>query len=256
LHFLSYINRRANFSDQLLASQELTILAYHLTQNLWINSEEGFLHVGDDFSAGLDIAMAARRTGVPGAKTPEGILTHLGNTTLGRVVHEIEARPQPATIDLGFLLLSLSGDTVKELSRGIDQLAARARRDKLNHDLTLGFGAMQSGLTVHCNDDAVSTAMPRLRSHCERRKYKEKAERWFGLCLSPKDSYIRFGITLSDPWVQSEAMDAITRDMRASMDVGKVFKMLQDTKPRRMKIGRNESCHCGSGRKYKKCCGA
>jgi len=64
LHFLSYVNRRANYADQLLASQELTILAYHLKQNLWINPEVNLMHLGDDFSAGLDVAMAARRAGL------------------------------------------------------------------------------------------------------------------------------------------------------------------------------------------------
>ncbi len=89
LHFLSYVNRRANYADQLLASQELTILAYHLKQNLWINPEVDLMHLGDDFSASLDIAMAVRRTGIGGAATPDGILTRFDATTLGRVVEGI-----------------------------------------------------------------------------------------------------------------------------------------------------------------------
>jgi hypothetical protein len=55
LHFLSYINRRANYADRLRASHELTILAYHLKQNLWINPDVGLMHLDDDFSAGLNI---------------------------------------------------------------------------------------------------------------------------------------------------------------------------------------------------------
>jgi hypothetical protein len=254
LQFLSYVNRRANYADQLLASQELTILAYHLKQNLWIKPEVNLIHVGDDFSAGLDIAMAARRTGVPGATTPDGILTRFDSTTLGRVVKEIEARPEPATIDLGFLLLALSEDTVKDTSRAIDRLAARARTEGKHHDLTLGFGAAETGLTVHCSDDPVSIAVPRLQSHCERRKYKEKANQWFGLCMSPKGSNVRFGISLSYPWAQSEAMEEATRDMQVPMPVAEAFTLLEG-KSRRKKIGRNDPCPCGSGKKYKKCCG-
>lgn len=113
LHFLSYVNRRANYKDQLLASQELTILAYHLKQNLWVDPDMGLVHLCDDLSAGLDIAMAVRRRGADGAATPEGILTRLGETTLGRIVKEIEARPEPPIIDLGFLLLELNEDTIK-----------------------------------------------------------------------------------------------------------------------------------------------
>jgi len=161
LHFFSYVNRRANYADRLLASQELTILAYHLKQNLWINPEVDLMHLGDDFSAGLDIAMAVRRTGIPGTVTPDGILTRFDAITLGRIVKEIEARPEPVAIDLGFLLLSLSEDTVKDTSRVIDRLAARTRTDGKHHDLTLGFGASGTGLTVHCSNDPVSIAAPR-----------------------------------------------------------------------------------------------
>jgi hypothetical protein len=254
LHFLSYINRRVNYADQLLASQELTILAYHLQHNLWINPEVGMIHLADDFSAGLDVAMAVRRMGAIGAATPDGILTRFDATTLGRVVKEIEARPDPATIDLGFLLLVLSEDTVKNTSRAIDKLAARAMIDGKHHDLTLAFGPGETGLTVHCNDDPVSIAGQRLGLYCERRKYKEKANQWFGLCMSPKGSAIRFGISLSYPWVQSEAMDEATRDMQAPMPVAAAFAALLQGKSWQKKIGRNEPCPCGSGLKYKKCC--
>ena len=254
LHFLSYVNRRANYADQLLASLELTILGYHLKQNLWINPEVDLMHLGDDFSAGLDIAMAVRRTGVSGAATPDGILTRFDGTTLGRVVKEIEARPEPATIDLGFLLLTLSEDTVNDTSRAIDRMAARVRTDGKHHDFTLGFGAGGTGLTVHCSDDPVSIAGPRLQSYCKRRKYKEKANRWFGLCMSPEGPNVRFGISLSYPWTQSDVMDEMTRDMRPPLPVTEGLVALLGGKSRRKKIGRNEPCPCGSGLKYKKCC--
>jgi len=155
---------------------------------------------------------------------------------------------------LGFLLLSLSEDAVKDTSRAIDRLSARARADGKHHDLTLGFGAKETGLTVHCNDDAVPIAISRLQSHCESRKYKEKAKQWFGLCMSPMGSNVRFGISLLYPWAQSEAMDEATRDMQAPMPAAGAFAVLED-KRRRRKIGRNEPCPCGSGKKYKKCCG-
>ncbi len=40
-------------------------------------------------------------------------------------------------------------------------------------------------------------------------------------------------------------------------DISDLEKMLNPTQPKRsVKIGRNEPCPCGSGKKYKKCCGA
>lgn len=212
------------------------------------------MHLADDFSAGLDIAMIVRRKGIDGAATPDGILTRFKATTLGRIVEEIEARPEPATIDLGFLLLTLGGDTVRDTNRAINRLAALARTDGKLHDLTLGFKAGETGLTVHCCDDPVSIAVPRLGRYCERRKYKEKANRWFGLCMSPRGPSVRFGVSLTDPWVQSDAMDQATREMRAPMPVATALGSLFEGKGGRKKVGRNAPCPCGSGRKYKKCC--
>ena len=252
LQFLSYVNRRANYSDQLLAAQELTILGYHLKQNLWIESDVGLLHLGDDFSAGLDLAMAVRRAGVTGAGTPDGILTRFGTTTLGRIVQEIEARSEPATINLGFMLLTLGEDTVRNTSRAIDKLAERSRTDGRNHDMTLGFGSAESGLTVHCNEDPAPVAGPRLESHCELRKYTEKASSWFGLCMSPRGPAVRFGVSLAYPWAKSAEMDEATKGMKAPEPVGKALAALFQGK--RQKVGRNDACPCGSSLKYKKCC--
>lgn len=250
LRFFSYINRRANFSDRVLASQELTILGYHLKANLWIDAEVGLINLGDDFSAGLDIAMAVRRVGIPGPPTPDGILTRLASTTLGRIVKEIEEHPDPVTIDLGLMLLTLGEDAIKDGSKGIDVIAARARNDGKSHDITLGMGPASTGFTVHCNDDPPIIAGPRLQAHCERRKYTEKAKTWFGLCLSPKGPALRFGINLDFAWKQSDAMDAATRDLKPSASVAEALASLR----RRAKVGRNEPCPCGSGLKYKKCC--
>lgn len=252
LHFLSYVNRRAQFADQILASQELTVLAYHLKHNLWLEDGVTMMHLADDFSAGLDLAMAVRRTGVEGAATPKGILTKYAGSTLGRVIQEIEARPEPATINFGFMLLTLSGETVQNTSQSIDALAARARRDGANHDLSVGMGPCGSGLTVHCNNDPMPVAVPRLESHCAMRKYREQASQWFGLCISPAGSHLRFGVSLGFPWAQDAAMDMATRDMPAPRPPREAFAALLGRG--RKKVGRNDLCPCGSGMKYKKCC--
>ncbi|MFM0667461.1 YecA family protein [Paraburkholderia sediminicola] len=253
LQFLSYINRRANYAEQLLASQELTILGYHLKQNLWVESNIGLMHLADDFSAGLDLAMAVRRVGVEGAATPDGVLTRFRGTTIGRVVKEIEARPESATIDLGFMLLAMSEQAVTEMSRVIDRLAARTRSDGQIHDATFAFKD-DSGITFHCTDEPTHVAGSRLKSHCQLRKYKEKAERWFGLCISSKGPDVRFGVSLTYPWTEDVGMDERTQEMSAPMPIDRALSAILGGHGRAKKVGRNDPCPCGSGSKYKKCC--
>lgn len=253
LQFLSYVNRRANYADQLMASGELTILGYHLTKNLWVDDGVGLMQLHDDFSAGLDIAMAVRRTGMKGAATPDGVLTRFGETTIGRVVREIETRADTATIDLGFLLLALSEQAVTETSHVINRLAARTRADGKVHDATFAFKD-GSGITFHCTDEPLAIAGPRLESYCERRKYKERAKEWFGLCMSSKGQDVRFGVSLMFPWIEDEVMEQRTRDMQAPLPIDQALAAVLKSPLRSKKIGRNDSCPCGSGRKYKKCC--
>jgi hypothetical protein len=137
LRFLSYLHRRTLYADRLHAS-ELTILSYHLKKNLWLDDEYSMVVLGEDISADLDIAMTARRDGIPGRTTPEGILTPFAGTTLWRLIEDIEARADAGTIDLGFMLLMLSGETVKDTNRAVDQAVAKTRRDgkgPRHHDL-------------------------------------------------------------------------------------------------------------------------
>ena len=245
LRLLSYVERRVKYADVVMAGHELTILAYHLRKNLWFDGEFNMALLGDDISVPLDIAMASRRAGISGEKTPDGILTRLHKTSLGRVVSNIEARPDPASIDLGFLLLTLGEETMIKVSGAIDALAKQAAIDGNVHDITVAVG--NTGLTVHVHDRPSSEARERLRGHCNLRKYSQKAPTWFGLCLG-SDHSVRFGLKLEQEWQQDDEMDRLVGTMPAP----KKFRALGNlTKTR--KIGRNDKCPCGSGKKYKKC---
>jgi hypothetical protein len=185
---------------------------------------------------------------MPGQATPDGILTRLSKTSFGRIIDAIESRFEPAVIDLGFMLLTLGEDTVKDLSFGLDRICRDTARDELNHDFTMTFGSGSAGLTIHCNDDSDEIAAERLQRHCWARKYVDRAPSWFGLCLRP-DKSIRFGYKLELEWVQDDDMDLLTQSMRKPVDPASLRLERKGTK-----VGRNDPCPCESGKKYKKCC--
>jgi hypothetical protein len=107
LRFLSYVNRRISYHDRVMVSHETNLLAYHLRTNLWMGNDLDFVMVGDDVGVDLDIAVAARRTGIPGARSPKGILTRLDSTVIAQILSEIEDKEEPAVIEFGFMLLTL-----------------------------------------------------------------------------------------------------------------------------------------------------
>lgn len=250
LYFLSYINRRAFYDKQVHASFELTVLAYHLNKNLWIEDDLSFMQLGDDICADLDLAMMVRRRGIPGNATPEGILTKYEGTYIDRLIKKIERNENSNIIDFAFLLLALSEDTINDINKAIEKITQLSRQDGKTHDLTLYFGNPDCGFTIHTNNHPKEVALKALGDHAERRKYTSKANKWHGICLSPIDGSFRFGVTLDFRWEYSAKMGEIVKHLptpQTSIDFSAKNK-------RRNKIGRNEICPCNSGKKYKKCC--
>jgi len=249
LYFLNYVHQRTNYREKVLAGHELTILSYHLKQNLWFDKKYGFVHLDDDVTADLDVAMMVRREGTIGERTPDGLLTRIKETRVGKIVKAIESRPDPGTINLGFALLSLAEDAVVNLSNAIDRMAAQSARDGSHHDLTLPMGESGEGLTVHCSTAPIPVAGPKLEEHCLMRKYKAKAHGWHGICIAP-DASLRFGLEFDFAWQHDEKMERV---LSAYPRTGRNID-LKTPDGRGHKIGRNDPCPCGSGRKFKKCC--
>jgi hypothetical protein len=249
LRLLSYINRRVNYGQRINSTNELTILAYHLKQNLWVDNKTDMMMLGEEIAIDLDTAMTVRREGLEGAGTPDGILTRLDGTLVGRIIKAIENRAEAALIDLGFMLLTLGGKTLDHLNLGLNEIAQQTRKDGRSHDFSLTFDEVNTGLTIHCGLLSNAEAAEKLAGHCQLRKYVCRAGSWFGLVVRADDGLPKFGLNLRFPWTQDDAMDEATKGMaRAGTRHrgGALFKP--------SKIGRNEPCPCGSGKKSKKCC--
>lgn len=256
LHLLSYIARRTRYGDRLMAAQELTILGYHLKHNLWFDDDQVLVQMDEDFALAIDIAMAARRRGLSGAATPDGILTRYEATTLWRLLHQIEARPESSVLDLGFQLLELAGETFDDLNRMIDKQALRAAGDSRPRNLALVFPD-RTGLTVLISAEADASALRSLATLSARRKYLQKADLWFGMCLTPGDAELRFGLRLASPWTLDVQLDAVAtkETLAAPMASEAAIERVLRAPRASQKVGRNDPCPCGSERKWKKCCG-
>jgi SEC-C motif len=143
----------------------------------------------------------------------------------------------------------LSEDAVRRISAGIDVISKKARKDGKSHDITFPLGEADSGVTVHCNDEPISLASSRLQRHCLMRKYRQKVSSWFGICLSPSDSSVRFGFKLDYVWKLDPKLEELSKTMPSAEN----FANRVPFWGRQDQVGRNELCPCGSGKKYKKC---
>jgi len=252
LRFLSYVKLRVAVADKLMSGHELTVLGYHLKQNLWLDEKHDLVMLEDSIAQDLDAAMLVRRDNLPGDDTPKGILTKMRGTRYESLIKEIEGRADPATLELGFHLLSMHEDSCRNVHFLLKTITQKTQLDGKRHDVTLASSTPPCGVTFHCNPTPSSEALKMLETHCAKRKYRERAAQWFGVSVSP-NGQVQFGVTLDFPWVASKEMDQLTADMMPAARVRDVLPQYAQGVSH-IKLGRNESCHCGSGRKYKKCC--
>jgi len=258
LYFFSYLNQRLRYYHQFYASHEYVIFAYHLKNNLYVEDDNTFIQLHDDIAADLDTAMVVRRELIHGVATPEGILTRLSGTPLIRIIHKLEQEEDPLVIELAFFILSLSEDTIIDINSAISNISFLCAQDSKRHDVTVLVG--NSGLTIHCNTLDDQSAFNHLQLHCEAKKYQTKASKWFGLIVTPEPKpSLRFAIYADFPWKHNAELEEIcnnhfrkkpifSRNQPNQISLRKQFS-------KKTKIGRNEPCPCGSGKKYKQCHG-
>lgn len=248
LFFLSYVNRRTDYTDKIMSHHEITILSFFMQHNPWLE-ENNFIALDDSVSSNIDSAMMVRRLGLPGKAIPDGVISRLMGGHLGKILKSIGKSNDPAMIDFGLLVLSLGNDAIDKLEDGIDKILKRSKDTQKSSDLTVAIGKKESGITIHSNRRSVSEAMSHLQRHCEMRKYIHKAASWYGLCIDSYDGSPRLVIKGEYPWVHSKDMeDQVERNLLKAKSTS------HSSKRKRNKIGVNEKCPCGSGVKYKKCC--
>ena len=128
---------------------------------------------------------------------------------------------------IGLELLKFSEESAINLSRGIDAIAAASAKDGKPHDITIASSEAASGITVHCNDLRETVAGPKLRRHCELRKYTEKADKWAGLVIEPGTGSVRFGGLIEFPWKADAAMELATAGMAPPQPIKKLPSMIR-----------------------------
>ena len=250
LHFLSYLDRRVNYRDRIFVTNELSILGHHLRHNLWIESGFDMIMIGDDESLDLDVAMTVRREGWPGRRTPEGIFSQLDGGEIGKLIKHIEHADDEVLVGLGLLLLTLGGETLDDIGKGLATIVRLAKQDCKRHDMTLAF-EKGGGLTVHCKSKFDVTAVETLSRHCALRKYSCRTDTWYGLFVRPHDGRPLSAFALEFGW----KFDADLENAAAKMPPPSSSKRPANAIEIK-RSGRNNPCFCGSGRKFKKCCGA
>lgn len=237
LYFLSYINKRTKYFKEFIAQSEFTILSYYLKHDLYID-KGNLAPLSEEWVKDLNVSIISRRKNMEEFKTPDGILTRFKDTIIGNFIESIKYNKNKCSIELGLFLLTLSEDTIQQINKSIQEFSVSFKKDNKLHDFSMLFDNA-TGLAVHIGNDIYSQAHLTLLTHCSHRKYLQQADNWFGLYFNPIKEKIEFVVMSDEKWVYSEE---------------KGERIVDKLKDKNIKIGRNEQCPCGSGKKYKKCC--
>jgi hypothetical protein len=249
LHLLNYIGQRTSYGNRIFAGHEIVTLAFHLQNNLWLSEDVTTMYMLDDISSSLDAAMAVRRDGVPGERTPKGILTALKGTLFEHLIRQLDRDPRSGLVDLGLMLLKMSATAAKQVGLGIEHVARTAYLSEGDADITIGRQA-ENGLTIHSNHRSLEDGQQRLIAHVLLKKYQQKSPSWFGIAVSPGRGDLLYGFSADFAWEFDQALEGPSQ-LKMGQPVGLVSGLLK-----KRRIGRNDPCPCGSNKKYKKCHGS
>lgn len=102
---------------------------------------------------------------------------------------------------------------------------------------------------VSLNNNEIDQLQNRLLTLCQVRKYKSKGDVWIGFGSLKNSVEMIDVIAFNDHWWEyDKELEKRAKILFEEKGHGREIRIGK-------KIGRNEKCPCGSGFKYKKCCG-
>lgn len=252
LHFLEQ-RTKASRSNDLELIDELDHLGLYIKHNLYTQTAEsrnGMIALWHGYREELDNYFSMLV--FPDVETPKKPQQEIPQK-IQEIIDILDKQRKRGFTTVVSTLLDMSGDTREDIDTKMNILIGRQQEVKRIMPLSI-FG--ESKITFICNQDGISSF-----------KEDEAKEYVLATMLKPNDD-IRLTLYL-DYNTKSELYNVdfeylATSDIppeRASEFIGLSEKYAQqrilsykrqnDVK----KIGRNEPCPCGSGKKYKKCCG-
>ena len=244
---LYYLRQRILLSKYFIAMSEISLLGYHLNQKL-IESPNATKEIIDEkFAQLIDANFPALRGYHPITSAVEKLHHRWKNDKFQLLVKQVKETGLPGFTDALFLLYDLSGEGADNLINAIDQTKQKTLMDNQMHDFSMFFEKGKIGVSFISIADTQKKLEKNLMSLCIARKYKTRADIWLGLgSIASSPNIINEIVFNKQPWVENKNLEEFSKiALKTGILINKEFK----------KVGRNDPCPCGSGVKFKKCCG-
>lgn len=251
--FLYYIRQRIDLIEYFRADEELVYLGYHLDRKLSRIDGYDYCSLETDFGGLIDRNYYPHKMGLSHllSKEDDPIQNRWIDSDFELLLREIKSSNHPQKASIIFHLLDWSGDTRKDV-------VGRLIKTKNSSHLE---GQPKSIATASSPYFGVSyTVIPstdpkeierKVAFYTTFRKYASKCNAWIGLgAFSESTRLVDYILYDDSVWKYDIEFEKKNEQALASLKSATYIPVKG-----KVKQGRNEPCSCGSGKKFKKCCG-
>ncbi|TLS73393.1 hypothetical protein FE246_02570 [Aliarcobacter thereius] len=239
--FLLYIERRINYNNfhQIKMVEEIDIFGYFLTEGLYFDDinfpKSGFLlKIDSSFSKNIDLYYHWKEGALNKFQKKPTFFDGCKNN-IKFLVEKIEKTNKKNFSILTKFLLSLDC-----YNQGL-----------IKEQITLIIKSQRTDFHTYIDNDNIGVVFVNKRSYtydqlyqqCELYAYERKINNWFVIIIA-NDS-----IDFEQFYYENKPSELLEKKVACLKEY-----RLQQTLEAKKKLGRNETCPCGSGKKYKKCC--
>lgn len=250
--FLYYVRQRINLMESCYAEEEMYFLGFHLIHKLWKSPEYGFLMIASEYGQLIDRNYYPFKIGLETSAKSDKIRNRWKNDDFDILCREIELLSTPKTTDIIFHLLDLSQESRENIITQIKLAKSKTNSDHEQHNFSIVSGLFRSsfGMTyISWDNNDIQLLSNRLHLQSQGRKYKSKADFWVGFgSLKDSGKLVDTLVFSDEKWEYDQELEQQVQVLFGGKNNGTPMKLGK-------KVGRNEFCPCGSGMKYKKCCG-
>lgn len=254
--FLYYLRQRSNNAEYYFAESEPSVLGFHLRHKLFRDPDTEGAWITSEYSQLIDADFLATRGGWPKSRSADRLFHSWQNPDFDELVHDVKSvirQPEPAmpAEDLLFFLFDIAGTSGDQLINAVNECKRLTKLDGGRRDTRLLLDGSAGTTFVSFPEPQHPIQAELFRNEwlaiAMAHKYRSKADEWL-LLASFENSPVSFDLFgyMNEPWEYDEEFD---RAVDETLVMGKSLR------GKRKKVGRNQSCPCGSGRKYKRCHG-
>lgn len=239
--FLLYIQRRIKYNDypQINMAEEIDIFGYFLSQGLYFDDiafpETGFmLNIDSSFSKKIDLYYHWREGAINEVQKKPSFCDDCINN-IKFLIEKIENTNKKNFSVLTKFLLSFDCYTQEVIKEQLTLMRKSQRTDFHTYIDKANMGVVFVVKRLYSYD--------KLYKRCKLYAYERKINNWFVIIIG--DNFIDF-----EQFHYENKYDELLEKELLELKECRLKQALESKK----KVGRNEICPCGSGKKYKKCC--